>query len=571
MLMTSSIPEAKSRMQIINNIKFAFTLLIIFSGNFVFSQNSVKIDSLENLLTKTADDTSKLKILFNLSAQYKNNCGKIILYSEKAVKLAESMPEKKFAVSAWKNIAAAYFRYEKYTQALEYQIKIQKYNETAQNQTGIANSDMEIGKIYFSMGNFNKALELYNQALHYFLKGNGKSATAACLTNIGIVFHTIDNTDSAIVYYLKAINIYEDIGDKNNVANLLIGIGDIETSHNNYSNVEKYYARAFQNFKDIDDKNGCAKVLSALGDFNIKRGDTELAIKKYKEALDIGKADGSLSVMKVSLEGLSDAYEKAGNYKLAFESVKTLASIKDSILNKENLKQLNDVQGKFESEKKQKEIELLKEKDVNNKITIYSFLTGLLLIAFLSLVIFNRYNIKQKSAKIIHEKNKELELLSIVASETENVILIMDANGKLEWVNDSFVRLNAISLNELIKLKGETIFEISNNTNIRNIIEKSVREKRPVVYESLNMTTDGKKVWESSTLTPIFDQEGKLKKLIIIDTDITVRKVSEDIIKEKQKEILDSIHYAKRIQTALLTSEKYIERNLNKLHHRPKL
>lgn len=38
------------------------------------------------------------------------------------------------------------------------------------------------------------------------------------------------------------------------------------------------------------------------------------------------------------------------------------------------------------------------------------------------------------------------------------------------------------------------------------------------------------------------------------------------IVEEKQKEILDSIHYAKRIQTALITSEKYIEKNLNKLN-----
>ena len=38
------------------------------------------------------------------------------------------------------------------------------------------------------------------------------------------------------------------------------------------------------------------------------------------------------------------------------------------------------------------------------------------------------------------------------------------------------------------------------------------------------------------------------------------------IIEEKQKEILDSIYYAKRIQTALITSEKYIERNLNELN-----
>ena len=38
------------------------------------------------------------------------------------------------------------------------------------------------------------------------------------------------------------------------------------------------------------------------------------------------------------------------------------------------------------------------------------------------------------------------------------------------------------------------------------------------------------------------------------------------LVDEKQKEILDSIHYAKRIQTALITSEKYIERNLNNLN-----
>jgi hypothetical protein len=36
-------------------------------------------------------------------------------------------------------------------------------------------------------------------------------------------------------------------------------------------------------------------------------------------------------------------------------------------------------------------------------------------------------------------------------------------------------------------------------------------------------------------------------------------------VEEKQKEILDSIHYAKRIQTALLTSEYYIEKNLKRL------
>jgi hypothetical protein len=38
-----------------------------------------------------------------------------------------------------------------------------------------------------------------------------------------------------------------------------------------------------------------------------------------------------------------------------------------------------------------------------------------------------------------------------------------------------------------------------------------------------------------------------------------------DLVEEKQKEILDSIYYARRIQRALITSEKYIENKLTKL------
>jgi serine phosphatase RsbU (regulator of sigma subunit) len=75
------------------------------------------------------------------------------------------------------------------------------------------------------------------------------------------------------------------------------------------------------------------------------------------------------------------------------------------------------------------------------------------------------------------------------------------------------------------------------------------------VYESLNKTRDGKTIWESSTLTPIFNEQNKLKKLIIIDTDITDRKIAEEIIREKNKDITDSINYAQKIQQAILPDQ----------------
>jgi PAS domain S-box-containing protein len=168
----------------------------------------------------------------------------------------------------------------------------------------------------------------------------------------------------------------------------------------------------------------------------------------------------------------------------------------------------------------------------------------------------------EKQSKIIEDKNIALEQLSLVASRTDNVVLILDAEGRLEYVNESFVRLNRITLEELKKNHGETIFEISNNPNIKTIVAEAVNNKKSVNYEALNKVADGVEIWESSTLTPIFDEDGILKKIIIIDTDVTERKKQEQIILQKNKDITDSISYARKIQHAILPEDNLIKKHL---------
>ncbi|PBQ33949.1 hypothetical protein CNR22_19930 [Sphingobacteriaceae bacterium] len=166
----------------------------------------------------------------------------------------------------------------------------------------------------------------------------------------------------------------------------------------------------------------------------------------------------------------------------------------------------------------------------------------------------------EKQSQIIESKNIELEQLSLVASKTDNVVLILEADGKLEYINESFVKLNKMDLDELKKNYGDTIYSLSNNKDIRSIIEDAVRNKRSVNYESLNKKIEsGAETWESSTLTPIFDDQGQLKKIIIIDTDVSVRKKQEQIIIQKNKDITDSISYARKIQHAILPANDLIK------------
>lgn len=170
--------------------------------------------------------------------------------------------------------------------------------------------------------------------------------------------------------------------------------------------------------------------------------------------------------------------------------------------------------------------------------------------------------VKERTAEIA-EKNKELEKLSIVASETGNAIFIADANGHLEWMNDACVRTYELALEDPKTIIGKPLIHVSSDPErLKKLMEESIRKKKSVVYESINTHRNGTKFWAQSTLTPIFDQQAELKKIVIIDTDITERKKQEEIIQQKNKSITDSINYAKRIQQAILPSTEIIYKTL---------
>jgi len=167
-----------------------------------------------------------------------------------------------------------------------------------------------------------------------------------------------------------------------------------------------------------------------------------------------------------------------------------------------------------------------------------------------------------QQSKVIEKKNKELEQLSLVASKTDNKVVIMDPAGNLEYVNESYTRDTGLNIEELRKTYGSSIFDISNNPNIRDVFKEAIQEKRSVKYESLNKKITTREAWDATTLTPVFDEGGQLKKLVIIDTDVTERKRQEQVIIQKNKDITDSISYARKIQTAILPPRSVVKSEL---------
>lgn len=157
------------------------------------------------------------------------------------------------------------------------------------------------------------------------------------------------------------------------------------------------------------------------------------------------------------------------------------------------------------------------------------------------------------------ENRQEAELkLSIVASETDNGVMIFDENGRLEWQNFAIMNLyhDTEILNRL--LNANHIIDISGNPKISNIFRNCEKNLRSEIFETSYKLDKGKIKWIQTTLTPIINGDGGIDKYVAIDADISNIKTAELEIKEKNKKIIDSIHYAYRIQNAILPPIKKI-------------
>jgi len=169
--------------------------------------------------------------------------------------------------------------------------------------------------------------------------------------------------------------------------------------------------------------------------------------------------------------------------------------------------------------------------------------------------------IMQQAAEL-EAKNVELEKLSLVASKTDNSVVIADSNGEIEWVNDGFTRLLGVTFEEFSKEYGTNLFLTSLNPNIIDEIAEAIAFRKSITYTTKTYTKSGKLIWIQTSMTPIFDENDELRKFIALDADVTKIKLAEEEIARQKEKITDSIHYAKKIQTAVLPPDDFLQKLL---------
>ncbi|MHA8068874.1 PAS domain S-box protein [Aquirufa ecclesiirivi] len=134
-----------------------------------------------------------------------------------------------------------------------------------------------------------------------------------------------------------------------------------------------------------------------------------------------------------------------------------------------------------------------------------------------------------ESKKIIEENKR----LSWVARGTDNIVVIANAKGQIEWVNHPFEKLTEYTLNEVIgKTPGSFLQYAGSDPMTVQAMKEAIAERKTFRGEIRNRSKSGREYWLEIFLNPIFNEQQELINFIAIESDITEKK-------EKDLEISD--------------------------------
>lgn len=122
-------------------------------------------------------------------------------------------------------------------------------------------------------------------------------------------------------------------------------------------------------------------------------------------------------------------------------------------------------------------------------------------------------------------RRAEIEIISLVANETNNSVIITDAEQNIIYVNPGFTKMTGYSAQEAIgKNPGALLQGPLTTPKTKEEIRTAIREKKPIYTEILNYHKNGDTYWVSLMINPILNKQGEVEKFVSIQSNVSAIK-----------------------------------------------
>ncbi len=423
-----------------------------------------------------------------------------------ALTIAQEEQNQKYESLCYTSISRIFYDLRMYDKALEYNKKSFPINKNIENSVTIGRSYLQRADIYYNLKNYNKALENYEKSIIFLSDEQHRRSLAFTYTGMGKTYLKLSEEELAYENIVKGLSIRKNIHRKRDMA-------------------ESYIA---------------------LGEYFLYIKDTQQAKAYLTRGLAIAKEINNYIYQEEASRYLGELYAKEENFEKAFNYNTLNKVINDSLTVKKNIELATKVElDYFYKLEKNKVNEKLKETKKFYNLLYTSLIALIIFIIIISFIFANLLKNRKrliiqkketdKQSKLLAEQYVKYKKLSIVASHTDNVIIITDKKGEIEWVNKSFENIYNKNLSQLQKNSTDNISKISTNIEIEKRINYCSFNKKTIQYEEKHLLNNKIK-WNQVTITPIIENS-KVVKLIAIETDITELKKAEDKINTQRREL----------------------------------
>ena len=299
--------------------------------------------------------------------------------------------------------------------ALQCYMEAFQLSEQLNDKLLYAETSSHLGGLYLQMGQYDKALEYDKKALLWRNKINSPEGIAKSYNNIGKAYSELKLPDSALYYFTKSLTFCEKINYKKGIIKSLTNIGKIYFAKGKYNKAIEFLTRAFSASIEAGYNIGIAESSLALANNYKKNHQSNKAIEYYLLSLSKIKATNYDDIKEGIYKGLFECYNSISDYKSALENHILLLETEMKLLNVENKRQLALVNIAFDSERKDKDNEVLrtdnelKELLIKRKnIIMWLVIVALAFTIVLCLNIYNRLYANRKANQLLGNLNKKI-------------------------------------------------------------------------------------------------------------------------------------------------------------------
>lgn len=430
-------------------------LLIHFSS--IAQDKKAITDSLEAELRKEKPDSLKALDMCELCARYTfTDQDKALNFSARGIALSEKINFPKGKAVCLYESGIVYYYQGKYDRALECYIAslgfFEKYAQKHPRDTAaikyVGDNLHNMGKVYNRQRQPDNALQSYQRALAIFQSINSLTGISSCYNNMAAVYDAKGDHEKTRYYLEEFLKISEQLGDKHRISTAYNNIGLVYKIEKKYSEALVYLSKGLKLREEMQDMKGLAYSYNDIGDLYMELGDVDKAIALFHRSLEHAGRSNSKERVQAAYYALSLAYAKAKKFDKAYDYQSKLAAIKDSLFNEETVKRTAEMTARYESDKKQHQIELLQKSNElqaaeiaksdaerkSQQLQKIAFAVGFILILIIVVVVLRSYRQKQRDNRnlalqksIIEVKHKEITDSIVYAKRIQQAMLTTES------------------------------------------------------------------------------------------------------------------------------------------------